>query len=151
MLNLTIESHYTYFKDIQTGELLGQIDIGYQSISDYAYKGGALTPIMLERAIDWIEDHIQQAKILTFPWGAALKSNDKNIYKLAQLINTIEREKTVIDIDAVEQIFSRLVLQAHGQCPMQDKIPNDYVIFSVILIVREIMHHLSFNQIEVAH
>jgi hypothetical protein len=53
----------------------------------------------------------------------------------------------VLHVDAVEQTFSRLVLQAMGQSPGQEALPSNAQFFSTIVFLRELMHHLHFPHI----
>jgi hypothetical protein len=51
-------------------------------------------------------------------------------------------------VDAVEQAFSRLVMQAMGQAAPQDALPATARFFSTVVFVRELMHHLHFPHIQ---
>jgi hypothetical protein len=53
-------------------------------------------------------------------------------------------------VKAVEQVFSRLVLQAYGQSPHQQDVPDSVNVVATVVLLREILHHLGFRQIELA-
>jgi hypothetical protein len=100
----------------------------------------------LERAIEWVEDQIQAAHP-HWPKGTLLWSNEADLHALASVAGVAQGERRVLHVDAVEQTFSRLVLQAMGQSPGQEALPANAQFFSTIVFVRELMHHLHFPQI----
>jgi hypothetical protein len=57
-------------------------------------------------------------------------------------------EGALLHVGAVEQIFSRLVMQANGQAPGQDALPSSGVFYASVVVVRELMHHLGFPVIQ---
>jgi len=110
------------------------------------FKNGALSPINLERAIEWVEDQIQTIHP-HWPKGAKLFTNEDDVHTLATAAGLSEGEQRVLQVDAVEQTFSRLVLQATGQAPVQEALPDSARFFASVVFVRELMHHLHFPQI----
>jgi hypothetical protein len=110
------------------------------------FPHGKLTPVLLERAIEWVEDHIQAAHP-HWPKGAKLLTKEANLQTLASVAGVSEGEQRVLHVDAVEQTFSRLVMQAMGQAPHQEALPNSARFFASVVFVRELMHHLHFPQI----
>ena len=110
------------------------------------FKNGQLTPGLLERAIEWVEDHIQAAHP-HWPEGAKLFTKEADLQTLASVAGVSESEQRVLHVDAVEQTFSRLVMQAMGQIPHQEALPYSARVFASVVFVRELMHHLHFPQI----
>jgi hypothetical protein len=53
-----------------------------------------------------------------------------------------------LHVDAVEQTFSRLVMQSMGQAAPQNALPPTTRFFATVVFVRELMHHLHFTQIQ---
>lgn len=110
------------------------------------FQKGQLNPTHLERAIEWVEDQIQAAHP-HWPKGTLLWSNEADLHALASVAGVAQGERRVLHVDAVEQTFSRLVLQAMGQSPGREVLPANAQCFSTIVFVRELMHHLHFPQI----
>jgi hypothetical protein len=110
------------------------------------FPHGQLTPSLLERAIEWVEDHIQAAHPV-WPKGAKLFTNEADLQTLATVAGVSEGTQRVLHVDAVEQSFSRLVMQAMGQVPHQEALPDSARFFASVVFVRELMHHLHFLQI----
>lgn len=110
------------------------------------FPHGQLTPSLLERAIEWVEDHIQAAHP-HWPHGAKLFTNEADLQTLATVAGVSEGTQRVLHVDAVEQSFSRLVMQAMGQAPHQEALPDSARFFASVVFVRELMHHLHFPQI----
>jgi hypothetical protein len=110
------------------------------------FPQGQLRPLHLERAIEWVEDHIQAAHP-AWPQGAKLFTQEADLQTLASVAGVPEGEQRVLHVDAVEQTFSRLVMQAMGQIPHQEALPDSAGFFTSVVFVRELMHHLHFPQI----
>ncbi len=105
-----------------------------------------MRPIDLERAIEWVEDHIQAAHP-QWPQGAKLCTQEADMHTLASMAGVSEGASRVLHVDAVEQTFSRLVMQALGQAPHQEALPHSARFFASVVFVRELMHHLHFPQV----
>jgi hypothetical protein len=114
------------------------------------FPHGQLNPGLLERAIEWVEDHIQAAHS-AWPEGAKLFTKEADLQTLASVSGVSEGvsegAQRVLHVDAVEQTFSRLVMQAMGQAPHQEALPDSARFFASVVFVRELMHHLHFPQI----
>ena len=110
------------------------------------FPHGQLTPSLLERAIEWVEDHIQAAHP-HWPTGAKLSTSQADMQTLASVAGVSEGTQRVLHVDAVEQTFSRLVMQALGQAPHQEALPATARFFATLVFARELMHHLHFPQI----
>ena len=110
------------------------------------FPQGQLRPVHLERAIDWVEDHIQAAHP-DWPKGSKLFTNEADLQTLASVAGVSQGAQRVLHVDAVEQSFSRLVMQAMGQAPHQEALPDSARFFVSVVFVRELMHHLHFPQI----
>lgn len=146
-LLLTLSPFAAQFHDAQTGVQIGTVEAGPQAISDQHFGNGTLTPIALERAIEWTEDHIQAAR-LQVPAGAKLVTYAPEIRHLAELAG-LQGTTLHLRIDAVEQLFSRLVLQAFGQSSLQDSLPYSPRVFASVVMLREMLHHLHFDGVTV--
>ncbi|MDH4463316.1 MAG: hypothetical protein QE290_04685 [Acidovorax sp.] len=147
LLLLTLAPSAAQFHDARTGALIGTVGAGPQAISDQHFGDGTLTPIALERAIEWTEDRIQAAR-LQLSAGAGLATHAPEIRHLAELAG-LQGPTLHLRIDAVEQLFSRLVLQAFGQSSPQDSLPYSPRVFASVVMLREMLHHLHFDGVAV--
>ena len=123
-----------------------RITFSHADMEKLFFPQGQLTPGLLERAIEWVEDHIQAAHP-AWPTGAKLFTGEADLQTLANVTGVSEGAQRVLHVDAVEQTFSRLVMQAMGQAPHQEALPDSARFFASVVFVRELMHHLHFPQI----
>lgn len=130
---------------VANGTVLGRMAIGHATMETLFFKNGRLDAAHLERAIEWTEDRIQAARI-SVPEGVQLFSRDADVHALAQA-SGVTASSPLLHVDAVEQTFSRLVMQAMGQAAPQDALPSTPRFFATVVFVRELMHHLHFPHI----
>ena len=123
-----------------------RIDFSHARMEALFFPNGQLRAAHLERAIEWVEDHIQAAQS-DWHQGAKLCTHEADLHTLASVAGVSAGDQRVLHVDAVEQTFSRLVLQAMGQAPHQEALPDSARFFASVVFVRELMHHLHFLQI----
>lgn len=150
-LNLVLSPWAAELQDLtddgaQNSTELGRMDIGYAAMETLFFKQGHLNAASLERAIEWTEDLITAARILV-PAGAQLWTREADVRELAQVSGLNLRVHSVLHVDAVEQTFSRLVMQSMGQASAQEMLPETARFYATVVFVRELMHHLHFSQI----
>jgi hypothetical protein len=131
---------------VASGTVLGRMAIGHETMETLFFKNGRLDAAHLERAIEWTEDRIQAARI-PVPEGAQLFTHDADVQALAQA-SGVTASSPLLHVDAVEQTFSRLVMQSMGQAAPQNALPPTTRFFATVVFVRELMHHLHFTQIQ---
>jgi hypothetical protein len=131
---------------VASGTVLGRMAIGHATMEALFFKNGRIDAAQLERAIEWTEDRIQAARI-PVPKGAQLFTQDADVHALAKA-SGVAAGSPVLHVDAVEQAFSRLVMQAMGQAAPQDALPATARFFATVVFVRELMHHLHFPHIQ---
>ena len=117
--------------------------INLASMSEQFFPDGRLKASALENAIEWTEDRLQLAQF-SKPENAFLYTSDFHVQKLYLAAGIKVADGALLHVDAVEQTFSRLVMQANGQAPGQDLLPEAGVFYSTLVVVRELMHHLKF-------
>jgi len=132
---------------VADGRVLGRMAIGHALMEPLFFKNHTLHAAGLERAIEWTEDRIQAAHI-DVPVGAQLFTRDAQVWALAQASGVTQSDRPILHVDAVEQTFSRLVMQAMGQASPQEVLPATARFFATVVFVRELMHHLHFPQIQ---
>ncbi len=144
---LTAELQGCSAEGIADGSVLGRMEIGHMAMEPLFFKNATLNAAGLERAIEWTEDRIQAARIQV-PAGAQLFTRDADVWALAHASGVAQAERPVLHVDAVEQSFSRLVMQSMGQASPQEALPATASFFATVVFVRELMHHLHFPQIQ---
>ncbi|TXC66146.1 hypothetical protein FSC37_10045 [Piscinibacter aquaticus] len=92
------------------------------------------------------EDRIQQAG-LRLPVGRQLATRSPELRALARIAGL--EGSGVLHRSAVEQVFSRLVLQAHGAAPQELSLPGSAAFAATVVLLRELMHHLGFETLHV--
>jgi len=116
-------------------------------MSEQFFRHEKLTAAALEQAIEWTEDRLQDGKF-NKPDAASLNTNDAHVRQLFEAAGMEVKEGAVLHVGAVEQIFSRLVMQANGQSAGQDALPVSGTFYACVVVVRELMHHLGFPRIQ---
>ena len=135
-------------QDRAAGLVNGHIEFSHAQMSALFFQNGALNAAALERAIEWAEDRIQAAK-MHLPAGAQLYTSEADLRTLASVSGVTQGSPQVLHVDAVEQTFSRLVMQSMGQAALQEALPASAQFFATVVFVRELMHHLHFSQIHI--
>jgi hypothetical protein len=146
-LKLSLGAHAAQLHDAQTGALVAQIEIGHEAMASRFFTCSPLDAGALERAIDWTEDRIQAARA-AIPAGAQLFTHAEDVRVLAQAAGMYGGQ-ALLHVDAVEQLFSRLVLKAFGQSPHQQDLPDSPRVFATVVFLRELLQHLGFAHIRV--
>jgi hypothetical protein len=147
LVQLSLGPQVAQLHDALTGGLIGHIEAGYQLMTAQHFRRHPLDPGALERAIEWTEDRIQMAR-LSLPAGSRLSTRDADVRQLAQIAG-VDAGTPELHRDAVEQVFSRLVLQAFGQAAQQETLPDSTRVFATVVLLREMLHHLGFEAIHI--
>lgn len=138
---LTLGPTWAEWHDAHTGTLIGRIDAGYRVISARHFQRLPLDAGALERVIEWTEDAIQRARI-KLPPATAVGLRGEHVPWLMQATG-LSGDAPLLHVGAVEQLFSRLVLQAFGQLPPQQRLPDNPELLATVVLLREVMHHVS--------
>lgn len=146
ILRLTLGPEAAQLHDLQTGALVARIEAGYEAMRSRYFGQPRLDAAALERAVEWTEDQIQAAHA-AIPPGARLCTSESDVHLIAKAAG-LSADAPMLHVQAVEQIFSRLVLQAFGQSPHQEDLPDEPRVFATAVLLREMLHHLRFGQIE---
>lgn len=146
-LRLTLGPEATLLHDVPTGALVARIEAGYEAMRSRYFGQPRLDAGALERAIEWTEDRIQAAHA-DIPLGARLCTSESDVRLIARAAG-LAADAPVLHVEAVEQTFSRLVLQAFGQSPPQEDLPHEPRVFATVVLLREMLHHLRFGQIQI--
>lgn len=122
--------------------------IGFNKIAREHFKHVPPTPLELENAIVTVEDEVAHVRIMPTK-GSALFTTDGAIREIARIAGVSNSVKMTFTLDAVERTFERLSAVTQRKSPASDGLPKRPEFASVLLILREFMHHIQFSSIAV--
>jgi exopolyphosphatase/pppGpp-phosphohydrolase len=123
--------------------------LGLSELAKLIMQNGHLSELAMERAIAEVEDIVMpfRAKL---PTSAQLFTEDTEIVELAHWAGMSDHtEQWQLTTDAVEQLFNRLVALAQGRPASQDDLPTTGHFSATLLVLRERLHHLGFEDVTV--
>ncbi|KQN49171.1 hypothetical protein ASE93_04515 [Serratia sp. Leaf50] len=123
-----------------------RLTLGSQLTSLAYFRHQPPAPAEMETAIMVVEDEIARLRHDIAP-GARLYSEDNDIRAIARLAGVAENEEMSLSVEAVERTFDRLALVINGRPASFEGIPDGNDFAATLLILREFMHHLQFNEI----
>ena len=104
----------------------------------------------LETAIAVVEDEVMPlAKVL--PPRSSLVSSDATASRLLALVDAAAVSGAgLVKLEQVEHVFNELVAVSLGRPQLSSGMPADAAFVAYVLILREFMHHLAFDEISIA-
>lgn len=145
LLHIAEQNTYLVF-DPSVSEGTITLPYGYISISDDYYKHTPPTESDIEAAINVIEDEIMPMVKKVQNSNLHLVSFDERLHEIKGYITPDNKALSTMDI---ESLFSRLAAIITGRPASMDNLPTDNNFAAYLLILREIMHHFKFKDIEV--
>ncbi|MDO9196376.1 hypothetical protein [Rhodoferax sp.] len=106
------------------------------------------TPAELETAIMVVEDEVTRARSMA-AGNTTLLTTDAALRELAQIAGVTEESGLILSVDAVERMFDLLAALSLGRPASSAGIPADPAFAATLLILREFMHHLQFEVINI--
>jgi hypothetical protein len=103
----------------------------------------------IEAAITAVEELIMPMRPLV-PRDSRCATGDPRVTRIAEALQVPPEPWRCLRTDAVEQCFNRWVAIALGRPATQDTIPMDPEFAAGLLLLREWLHHVSFENIRVA-
>lgn len=121
------------------------LPLGYAYVSKRFFKKEMPTESEVEYAINYIEDQLMSNKAL-------IKNDEALIYSdntLAKLLAKHTDEKKVYSREEYEKLFNHFAYMITGDNFMKQNfnLTNDE--FAIMLVLREVLHHLKFTEIKV--
>lgn len=117
------------------------LELGTHSTAQLFFKSDPPRPVELERAIDHVEDELMRA--LVWSGGRATLVTDH------PFVRGLAQAEPVLSLETVEALFQRLASGLPGQPSALHGMPAGREAAATLLILRELMHHLRFNQVVV--
>lgn len=145
---LSIQSAQTLIvsKDEELNAIIIVLDLGTDTIGAI-FNEEPPPPEEIEKAINIIEDELMLAVRVLRP-DTELCSKDAFLKTVINLAYTSATNNSLSRV-AMEALFTRFAVISMGRSPQTDVIPVDASFSANMLILREIMHHLKFENIQV--
>jgi len=112
------------------------------------FKTSPPTPLAMENAIAAVEDAVMPLRPL-LPRGARLLSTEATLRQIAALSGVAPARSMRLSLEAMEATFNRLVSVVEGTPAARMGLPERPVFAATLLVLREFMHHLHFDTLEV--
>jgi len=139
------ETHITFI-GANGAERVLTLYLGAQKITRDYFHHNPPTPDEMETAIMVVEDEISRIRD-DIPAGARPFSNDPQLLNIALLAGVTPGESLELSLAAMERMFDRLARVINGRPARFEGLPNEGDFAATLLILREFMHHLAFEQI----
>ena len=125
------------------------LPLGLNKLAQRLVSKGRLSEMAMEQLIAEVEDMVMPLHA-SLPAKAKLFSQDSGIAELAQFAGMTDNAAPCqLPTDAVEHLFNRLVALAQGRPASQDHLPTSGHFSAALMVLRELLHHLGFEDITV--
>ena len=131
-------------------ELLTHLPLGAERTARAQFRRTPPTPLDMENAIQVVEDEVMPLHRLVPP-GALLFSSDVELHEIALLAGVLPGAPVLLTLEDMERCFNRLVAVVEGSPAAQQGLPVSNAFAARLLILREFMHHLRFDQLRLLH
>jgi len=136
-----------YFKNSDTITIT--LPVGFEAISERYFKHTPPTYDEVEYAINFIEDEIEKVAPKIARKGFHLVTDTPYIRNVAQLCGVETSPEMVLSRDALEYVFGQYAEIAMGRPPRPHESDISPRFYAQMLILREYLHHLGFEQVTV--
>lgn len=125
------------------------LPLGVQSLAAACFRQTRPSPVELERAIDQVEDVLDGLGSVRSS-HQMLATTDPTLLVLAHGHGQqIPSGVWLLTREQVEMLFQRLVSAALGHPSADAGLPADQAAYARLLLLRELMHHLHFDAVQV--
>jgi exopolyphosphatase/pppGpp-phosphohydrolase len=122
------------------------LNIGSSRIAACFFQHNPPAPIEIEDAIMVVEDEVKRACELAAGYPS-LYSTDEVIHDIARTAGCPHEPTILLTVERVERLFDQLAARSEGRPSSQVAVPDDTQFSATLLILREFMHHLRFDEI----
>lgn len=123
------------------------LEIGTSRTAVDFFKHNPPTPLEIENAIMVVEDEVTRTRGLTVG-SATLYSTDELLVRIADMAGCVDELPISLAIEQVETLFDQFAARSEGRPSTQVVLPDDSKFSATLLILREFMHHLEFDEIK---
>ena len=128
-------------------DLLLVLDMGASRTSTQFFKRYPPSPLEIETAIMAVEDEVTRARAVALH-HAPLYSADERVRQMTRIVGGADGLVPTLRIEQVENLFDQLAARSEGRLPSQVQIPDDPRFAATLVILREFMHHLHFDTVQ---
>ena len=122
------------------------IALGVETLVRQSLRHEPPRPIELEQAIELTEAAVMPLAA-QFAGSPDLILQGLGASLIAHGLAAIGIAQMALTLDEVEALFNRLVSVSQGRPASQERLPTDARFFAALLMLREFMHHLHFEQV----
>jgi exopolyphosphatase/pppGpp-phosphohydrolase len=112
------------------------------------FKHNPPTEAEMENAIMLVEDELFRIRHAMVK-GSTLSTTDTSVRLIATIAGVPDQSYLTLTRELVEQTFNRLAAIVQGRPASLDSLPTNAEFCATLLILREFMHHLDFESIDV--
>jgi hypothetical protein len=142
---LQLDPRRTLLLEWHDGPEVLSILVGRQDLAAVFHP--SVTEAGIELAIERVEDAIGHPRV---DIASILDVRDEDTLRLlAEEAGVPRAPSVVLTIEAVEQLFTRLVRQAAGALPSAERLPADARYAATLVLVREVMNHLRVSTLQI--
>lgn len=123
------------------------LEIGSSRTSTDFFKHNPPAPLEIESAIMVVEDEVTRAREVVVGC-ASLYSTDEMVYEMTRMAGCPDELAITLSIEQLERLFEQLAARSEGRPSSQVDLPDDPKFAATLLILREFMHHLQFDDIK---
>jgi exopolyphosphatase/pppGpp-phosphohydrolase len=148
LLHTGKEQTYIITEDKENNIIFLKLDIGTEKTGFTYFHHSPPTPDEVENAINVVEDEL--TKIFSrITKQSVLYTKDEQVKEIAILAGVKNHDEMILSRNDMESLFSRLAALSMGRSVKTDIIPVDSSFSAGLLILREIMHHLGYEFINI--
>ena len=125
-----------------------RLDLGVGDLARRHFQAPRPGERAIEAAIAEVEERIMPLRPLV-PRDSRCATADPRVMRIVEALGVARGAGACLGTDAVEQGFNRWVSIALGRPATQDTIPLDPDFAASLLVLREWLHHFSFDNIQV--
>lgn len=126
------------------------LEMGASRTSSAFFKHNPPLPLEIENAIMAVEDEVTRARAVAMGGVALLYLTDQWINDMTHMLGHADAMAIPLKVEEVESLFDQLAARSEGRLASQVDIPDDPRFAAALLILREFMHHLNFDQVQYA-
>lgn len=124
------------------------LPIGADALARDVLRHTPPRPLDIEQAIELIEDAVMPARA-QLPEVFTLQTDDALLWAMATGdAESPQTEPIWLSVDAIEQLFNRLVARAEGRPAAQDALPVDPASAARLIALREMLHHWGLDGVQ---
>ena len=125
-----------------------RVQVGTATSGHVAFRHDPPTPVELENAIEVVENEVMPLS-KRLPRPSVLIGVGRAIRAIARAAAKAGDGKVRLPLDEVELLFQQLAAVSQGRAVSSSGLPPGIAFAASLLILREFMHHLGFDSIDI--